>query len=101
MSIYSDVINVDDLWEKRETFSDERGEMSYWCKDCEGIVEAKLFSLNELREKFNSDKININTEITPSNLTLEKINKLDKKEYHVCEVCNNINISIWTEEWLK
>jgi len=39
MSNYSDLINIDSLWEKRENFSLDRWEVSFYCKDCEEITE--------------------------------------------------------------
>ncbi len=41
MSDYSDLINVEDLWDKREDFDPERGDVSFYCKDCECIVETE------------------------------------------------------------
>lgn len=35
---YSDLINVDDF-EKKEYFSQERWEISFYCKDCKKLVE--------------------------------------------------------------
>ncbi len=35
---YSDLINIDDFT-KRDNFSEERWEVSFYCKDCEKIVE--------------------------------------------------------------
>ncbi len=35
---YKDLINIDDF-EKRENFNSERGEVAFYCKDCETIVE--------------------------------------------------------------
>lgn len=39
MANYSDLLNVDDFWEKRITFNDERWDISFFCKDCQEIVE--------------------------------------------------------------
>lgn len=39
MSNYSDLLNVDDLWEKKITFNEDRGDIIFYCKDCEEIVE--------------------------------------------------------------
>jgi len=90
MSIYSDVINVDDLWEKRDTFNYERGELSYWCKDCESIVEVSVINSN------NSDNTE-NKEIIQTN---QKIEHKHEHEYE-CNICKWNNIVLWTEEWLK
>lgn len=38
MPNYSDLLNVDDFGEKRITFNAERGDVSFYCKDCEEIV---------------------------------------------------------------
>jgi len=35
---YSDLINIDEF-KKRETFSEERWDISFYCKDCKKIVE--------------------------------------------------------------
>ncbi|MCP4523546.1 MAG: hypothetical protein GY828_04980 [Candidatus Gracilibacteria bacterium] len=35
---YSDLINVDEF-EKKENFNYERGDVSFYCKDCKKIVE--------------------------------------------------------------
>jgi Zn finger protein HypA/HybF involved in hydrogenase expression len=35
-----DLINIDEF-EKRDTFNEERGEISFYCKDCKEIVETK------------------------------------------------------------
>ncbi|MCD5385142.1 hypothetical protein LRZ95_00575 [Candidatus Gracilibacteria bacterium] len=40
MSNYGDLINIEEF-EKRETFSEDRGELSFYCKDCKKLVEAK------------------------------------------------------------
>ncbi len=44
---YSDLLNVDDFWEKRITFSQERWDVSFYCKDCEEIVETQRPKQNE------------------------------------------------------
>jgi hypothetical protein len=38
MSNFWDLINIDEF-EKRETFNEERWEISFYCKDCREIVE--------------------------------------------------------------
>lgn len=40
MPNYSDLLNIDDFWEKRENFDLERWDISFYCKDCEEIVKA-------------------------------------------------------------
>ncbi|MDD5769359.1 MAG: hypothetical protein PHE25_00175 [Candidatus Gracilibacteria bacterium] len=37
---YNDLINIDDF-EKRETFNPERGDVAFYCKDCEEIVQTE------------------------------------------------------------
>jgi len=37
---YSDLINVDDF-KKRDVFHEDRGEIAYFCKDCNAIVEVE------------------------------------------------------------
>jgi len=39
MSNYWDLINIEEF-EKRETFSEERWEVSFYCKDCKKLVQA-------------------------------------------------------------
>ena len=41
MANYSDLLNVDDFWEKRITFTEERWDISFFCKDCNEIVETE------------------------------------------------------------
>lgn len=41
MAIYNDLLNVDDFWEKKITFEENRWEVSFYCKDCEEIVETE------------------------------------------------------------
>ena len=36
---YWDLINIDEFWDKREEFKEERWDVSYYCKDCQKIVE--------------------------------------------------------------
>lgn len=36
---YWDLINIDDFWSKRDEFSTERWEVSFYCKDCTKLVE--------------------------------------------------------------
>lgn len=36
---YADLINIDDFWDKRDTFNQERWDVSFFCKDCSKIVE--------------------------------------------------------------
>lgn len=36
---YEDLLNIDELWSKREYFKEERGWVAYYCKKCEHLVE--------------------------------------------------------------
>jgi len=36
-----DLVNIEEFWEKRETFNTERWEVSFYCKDCEKMVETE------------------------------------------------------------
>jgi len=39
MSDFWDLVNIEEFWEKREYFDSERGDVSFYCKDCEELVE--------------------------------------------------------------
>jgi len=39
MSNFWDLINIDEYWDKREQFNEDRGWIAYYCKDCKKIVE--------------------------------------------------------------
>lgn len=41
MSNYSDLVNVEDLWNKKTEFKDERWDITFYCKDCRKIVETE------------------------------------------------------------
>jgi len=41
MADFWDLVNIEEFGEKRNYFETERGEISFYCKDCEEIVEAK------------------------------------------------------------
>ena len=41
MSNFWDLINIDEYWEKREQFSQDRWEISFYCKDCKILVETE------------------------------------------------------------
>jgi hypothetical protein len=41
MSNYWDLINIEDLWEKRDTFVEDRWDVSFYCKDCKKMVDTK------------------------------------------------------------
>jgi Zn finger protein HypA/HybF involved in hydrogenase expression len=40
MSNFWDLINIEEF-EKRETFSEDRWEIAFYCKDCKKLVEAE------------------------------------------------------------
>lgn len=37
MSVISDLVNIEDF-DKKENFKEERGDVSFYCKDCKKIV---------------------------------------------------------------
>ena len=41
MSNFGDLINIDEYWEKREQFNEDRWWIAYYCKDCKKIVEVE------------------------------------------------------------
>jgi len=96
MSIYSDVINVDDLWEKRDTFNYDRWELSYWCKDCESIVEATLISSSSNIKGKDKEILQTNKK---NKIKIKNKNNTEKK--YECDICKWNDIVLWTEEWLK
>ena len=36
---YEDLLNIYELWNKRDYFKEERGGIAYYCKECKAIVE--------------------------------------------------------------
>lgn len=34
-----DLVNIEEFWEKRESFNLERGDVAFYCKDCEKVVD--------------------------------------------------------------
>lgn len=38
---YSDLINVEEFWDKRDYFEEDRWDISYYCKDCSMLVEVE------------------------------------------------------------
>lgn len=36
---YEDLLNIDELWNKRDYFNEDRGGVAYYCKGCEKLVE--------------------------------------------------------------
>ena len=41
MSNFWDLVNIEEFWDKREDFLEDRWEITYYCKDCEKIVEVE------------------------------------------------------------
>lgn len=41
MTNFWDLVNIEQFWDKRETFNPERGEVSFYCKDCQTLVEVE------------------------------------------------------------
>lgn len=39
MSNFWDLVNIEEFWDKREGFNPERWEVTFYCKDCNEIVE--------------------------------------------------------------
>jgi DNA replicative helicase MCM subunit Mcm2 (Cdc46/Mcm family) len=39
MTNFWDLVNIEEFWEKRQDFNPERWEVSFYCKDCQQIVE--------------------------------------------------------------
>ena len=39
MADFWDLVNIEEFGEKRNYFDPERGEVSFYCKDCEELVE--------------------------------------------------------------
>ena len=71
---YSDLVNVPAFGKKREsTFNPERGDVSFWCKDCKKLVDA-------------------------IRLPPEKIGKKMREYLYECPHCNGQNIAIGTKE---
>lgn len=36
---YEDLLNIDELWNKKDYFKEERWGVAYYCKTCEKLVE--------------------------------------------------------------
>ena len=58
MGDFWDLVNIEEFWEKRETFNMERWEVAFYCKDCEKMVEVErekpkkyIFTCKECWEK--------------------------------------------------
>lgn len=41
MSNYNDLVNVEELGNKKTEFNEERGDVCFYCKDCKKIVEVE------------------------------------------------------------
>jgi Zn finger protein HypA/HybF involved in hydrogenase expression len=39
MSNFWDLVNIEEFWNKKEDFSTERWDVTFYCKDCEKIVK--------------------------------------------------------------
>ncbi len=74
---YQDLINVPTFGKKREsTFEEDRGELAFWCRNCEKIVEA--------------------VHLPPA-----KIKKKMRKNRYSCPECRGEHISISSEAGLR
>ena len=51
MSNFGDLINIDEYWDKKEQFNDDRGWIAYYCKDCKKIVEVEKNKKKEFNFK--------------------------------------------------
>jgi hypothetical protein len=51
MSNFGDLINIDEYWEKREDFNENRWGIAFYCKGCKKIVEVK--SVENKEHKYN------------------------------------------------
>lgn len=36
---YNDLVNIDEFWQKKEEFKEERWDVAFYCKDCRKIVQ--------------------------------------------------------------
>lgn len=41
MTHFSDLINIEEFWDKRSDFSTERWNVTFYCKDCKDIVDVE------------------------------------------------------------
>ena len=41
MSDFGDLVNIEEFGEKRENFDPERGDVAFYCKDCNTLVETE------------------------------------------------------------
>ena len=41
MSNFWDLVNIEEFWDKREDFKEERWYVSFYCKDCQEIAETE------------------------------------------------------------
>lgn len=47
MSNFGDLINIDEYWDKREQFNEDRWGIAYYCKDCKNIVDIEKIDWKE------------------------------------------------------
>lgn len=38
---YNDLVNIDEFWQKKEEFKEERWDVSFYCRDCRKLVETE------------------------------------------------------------
>lgn len=65
MTDYQDLVNVEDIWAKKENFKDERWDVVFYCKNCEQIVSTKRIDPRKYIfecEKCKSRDISIGTQ---------------------------------------
>jgi len=48
MSNFGDLININEYWDKREEFNEDRWGVAYYCKDCKKIVDTKKIEWNKI-----------------------------------------------------
>lgn len=47
MSTFSDLVNIPTFWKKKEDFKKDRGEVTFYCRDCKKIVEVNRLDKNK------------------------------------------------------
>ena len=76
MSNFGDLINIDEYWDKREDFNEDRGGISYYCKDCKKLVEVDSVENKKYnyscKECFWKDVVIGTTEGLKSNYKIKK-----------------------------
>ncbi|MFA5917306.1 MAG: hypothetical protein WC850_03690 [Candidatus Gracilibacteria bacterium] len=61
---YNDLINIDELNKRKEEFNPERGDVSFYCRDCKMVVKTKRPNPNGYKficEVCNGSNISIGT----------------------------------------